>query len=165
MILWTLWPMSDTHTSMQGNFYVYDSSHKNESSASDYKLYTVYTASTLVLKRRALFLSVHLLECLVALNRLLLALLSFLPCRLPVLGTYLGFPAPFTPSGVPKAEEKSARNSPRFGDVCTKFWQQTPILRYFCTDFASWEGAEGAGFSGGRQWRTRWSPEKWEKER
>ena len=31
------------HTSMQGDFYVYDSSHKNESSASDYTLHSLYT--------------------------------------------------------------------------------------------------------------------------
>ena len=48
------------------------------------------------------------------------------------MGTYLGFPAPFTPSGVPKAEEdERPQLSKIWRRVHPQFWQQTPICAIF----------------------------------
>ena len=123
--LWTLWcriPIDD----------VYDSSRKKWIARLPRITRLHHSLSFFCLTLAALFLSVAPVE------------LSGSPagsfwhsCRFSTaaylrMGTYLGFPAPFTPSGVPKAEEdERPQLSKIWRRVHPQFWQQTPICAIF----------------------------------
>ena len=77
--------------------------------------------------------------------RLLLALLSFLHCRLPAYGHLPGLPRPL--HALRSTQSRRRRAPATLQDLATcapTILTTNTDLRYFCTDFSVFSGAEGA---------------------